>query len=161
MSTETSQFQAPPLEAMFGERPAGLRTDPSGGRQARAMQYWKRPDGYVTIGPTQASDGPEFLRYLSNKRYKPLPLSYGTEVVGDHVAPHPGMGSNIQSIPGTMCSKNGRMQLRNFIANGGLTARDPSGEFGVHGAYLMPREQLIELAMHRQADSSCRVAASR
>jgi hypothetical protein len=103
------------------------------------VKYWKKPDGWVTIGPTRATDGPEYLRYLENKRYKPLPDFYGVEVVGKRVAEG-----------GSMCNANGSLQLRNFIKNGGLTAKDEDGEFGKPGEYILTRDQLIVAGMHRE-----------
>jgi hypothetical protein len=136
MSEDTTAVMA----AMFGEKNSTTAVGlGSLGRQSREAKYWKKPDGWVTIGPTRSTDGPEYLRYLENKRYKPLPDFYGVEVVGEK----PGGGNS-------MCTANGKLQLRSFIKNGGLTAIDENGEYGPKGEYLLPRDQLIVLGMHRQ-----------
>ncbi len=138
---------------MFGERPAAPHNQ-ADMETARQSQYWKRfGDNFVTIGPTEMTDGPEYRRFIRHKKYKPLSQSFGVEVVGDKVyAPTVRAGDKPQQITGTMLSKHGHMQLRNFIANGGLTARDERGDYGPVGAYLMPREQLIALNMYRQPE---------
>ena len=125
------------LEAMFGEK-SGTGAVPLGAlkrKQSREWQYWIRPDGGVHFGPTSRTDAPEYIRYMEDKGWKPLPLSYGTEVAGVYGG-----------------SMEGRTMLRHFIRNGGVTAVATVGDnTGKRpGEYIMPREQLISLGMHRE-----------
>lgn len=137
-----SEANADVMAAMFGAKSStGATVLGSQGRESRQVKYWKKPDGWVTLGPTRQTDGPEYLRYLENKRYKPLPDSYGVEVVGKPAA-----------LGGSMLNSNGHTRLAKFIENGGLTARDETGEFGRVGDYLLPREQLIVMGMHRKPE---------
>lgn len=137
-----SENSAAVMQAMFGvQSGTGATGLGSLGRESRQVKYWKKPDGWVAVGPTRQTDGPEYLRYLENKKYKPLPDSYGVEVVGKPAA----MG-------GTMMNANGRTRLLNFINNGGLDAVDNDGEYGKPGEYLLPREQLIVMGMHRKPE---------
>ena len=137
-----SEDNAAVMAAMFGTKSGtGSVALGSLGRESRQVKYWKKPDGWVTIGPTRQTDGPEYLRYLENKKYKPLPDFYGVEVVGKPAAQG-----------GSMLNSNGHTQLAKFIDNGGLTAIDTDGEFGKPGEYILPRDQLISRGMHRQPD---------
>lgn len=137
-----SEDNAAVMAAMFGAKSGtGATTLGSQGRESRQVKYWKKPDGWVTIGPTRQTDGPEYLRYLENKRYKPLPDFYGVEVVGKPAA-----------LGGSMLNANGHTRLASFISNGGLAAKDETGEFGKPGEYLLPRDQLIVMGMHRKPE---------
>lgn len=137
-----SEDNAAVMQAMFGVKSGtGSVALGSLGRESRQVKYWKKPDGWVTTGPTRQTDGPEYLRYLENKQYKPLPDSYGVEVVGKPA-----------SQGGSMMNSNGHTRLLKFIDAGGIDAVDETGEFGKPGEYLLPREQLIVMGMHRKPD---------
>lgn len=124
------------LEAMFGEKSGtgAISMGSARRKESREVAYWIRTDGWIGLGPTSRTDAPAYIRFIEVKHWKPLPLSYGVEVEGAN--------------PGTM---RGPTQLRNFIKNGGLTARATVGDnTGKEpGEYLLPTEQLIVLGMHR------------
>ena len=134
--TETDALAKKALFSLFGDRPVTLDgTAAHSSKDSALFRYWKKPDGYVTIGPDHRTDSHGYIRYEQIKRYKPLPLTYGVEMYNQ--------------AGGTMHVGKGWLMLRNFTENGGLTAKDEAGDFGEKGAYLLPRQQLIDLHMHR------------
>ena len=103
------------------------------------VKYWKKPDGRIALGPDVRTDPHMYAQYTQNKRWKELPNSFGNE------QKNVGLMSPLKVVRG----KEWRW-LESFIAADGLTyVCSDRDNFGKPGEYLMPKEQLVELNLHR------------
>lgn len=118
--------------SLWGDEPIANLSDD--GRKNKELKYWKKPDGFIAIGPRVQSDPFDYQRHIQIKRWKELPDSFGHEEVGS-------TAFDSMTV--------GRSRFRKFMKNGGLTARDTNGDFGPINAYLMPGPQIVTLLGHR------------
>src|SRR3990167_7931575 len=103
------------------------------------VKYWKKPDGRIALGPDVRTDPHMYAQYTQNKRWKELPNSFGNE------QKNVGLMSPLKVVRG----KEWRW-LESFIAADGLTyICSDRDNFGKPGEYFMPKEQLVELNLHR------------
>lgn len=137
--TTASQSDAA-LEALYGKPDAeGTRVGVFGKERAARVKYWRKPDGWITTGPDVMTDAPKYQQYVSNKRYRELPDAFGKEILNT------GDMSPLRQVRGQE-----HRWLQPFIKAGGLTYVVVQGDvFGTPGEYLMPREQIVALNLHR------------
>ena len=126
---------AEPFNSLWGEEQAVTRPNEDG-RRNKELKYWKKPDGWIAIGPRVQSDPFDYQRHVQIKRWRELPDSFGYEEIGS-------------TAPDSM-TRSGT-KFRKFLKNGGLAAVDKNGDFGPAGAYLMPGPQIVTNLGHRDA----------
>jgi len=116
-------------------------------RSAR-VQYWRKPNGHITIGPT-ISNAPKYQQFTEIKRMRALPQSFGSEYVGEaNMQPtHNGHGYSLRAVGGDVIPA----WLIPFFNAGGhkYVCAEADFAFGRPGEYLMPKDQIMELGLHR------------
>ncbi|MFA7267059.1 MAG: hypothetical protein WC054_12175 [Candidatus Nanopelagicales bacterium] len=109
-------------------------------KEAR-VKYWRKPSGEITIGPDVNTDAPKFQQYIQHKRFQELPDSFGKETAGVRG----GLIFRTRVPAGTE-----HHWLKPFMDNGGLTyICKPTDPFGIPGEYLLTKEQIVSLHLHR------------
>lgn len=115
---------------------------------AAQVQYWRRADGWITLGTTMRNPY-KYQTLIEVKKMRPLPTSFGMEYVG---------GDNMQSLK--VDAKRVFKMINNevvpswlipFFKSGGHKHICTEQDFAIGrpGEYLMPREQIIEMNLHR------------
>lgn len=133
------------LEAMFGKPGDGVFSGTVARERSGRDQYWRKPDGWIVVGPEVGTNAPRYQSFVENKRYKILPPEFGQEVRGRGVM----TASNPSQIRGKE-----HMWLTPFIEAGGLTYKIKTGDTFAFssdevGNYLFCMEQIVALNLHR------------
>jgi hypothetical protein len=129
------------LTRMFGAAEDGVFTGVVPRERNQRLKYWKKPDGGIALGPDVQTDAPRYQRFVQ-KGFKELPYSFGCEVVNS------GVLSPVKVMRGME-----HAWLKPFFEAGGLRyICKPTDAFGKPGEYLMSKEQLVALNLHRFGD---------
>lgn len=107
----------------------------------RKVKYWRKPDGWILLGPEISTDSPKYQQWREFG-WRELPDRFGVEVA--------------YTIDSTMLPAKGYAErdanrwMTRLIANGGLTyVITESDDFGKPGEYLITKKQLISMGFHK------------
>lgn len=128
------------MDGVFGKADGGILSGVMPSSKQAQVKYWLTREGRIQTGPVFETSGSRF-KAVRDKGWKELPDSFGREQ------------SNIRGAtmdPLYRSTERPHTWLQRFFENGGLTyICQPNDGFGVPGQYLMPKEQIVEMNLHR------------
>jgi len=153
MATETEGFtvsdSTKALEIVFGKAADGAHSGAMRTEKQQRVKYWRKPEydgatdsGWIIVGPEIRTDAPGYQ--LKNQRgWRELPDKYGMQLTGQP--------DTTMHWEGPDARRNPLSWLEPFIAAQGLTyIIQHNDSFGPVGSYLMPKEQIVALGVHRR-----------
>lgn len=146
---ESSAWQKALQDSYSQTEDGAQRTGTIKNSRSARVQYWRKPNGWITTGPT-IQNAPKFQQMIEIKGCQSIPADrFGAEFVGSqYIQPSsPKLsqqaGPDGDIVPGWLIP---------FFNTGGhkYICSEKDYNFGTPGEYLMPRAQIITLNLHRR-----------
>lgn len=141
MSDQTAYASAVTEAATNWQAAAGqdLNTSTVARERSAQFKYWRRPNGYIIVGPSPTGDIFRYQKWF-RKGYRDLPDMYGVEY----------MNKGRMTLAKT--AGQSHRWLEPFFEKGGHVARITSATamLGPVGDFIMSVDQIRELGLHRQ-----------